>query len=204
MYAAVLAFFILLAVTSIYVLHSKTYYSYVVKIYSILEFGLIAWFLAEIVKSKLAKRILLLSIPTFSLFAIFSALYFSNTQSTIANYPYLLEALIFIVFIIFFFYEKMKSVVLYPLSQSITFWICVAFFLFFTGNFFFFLFLNFGGSKELNMLLGTIYGFVTISKNIILSFALFATEPVEINEEQLHIPTDINLDDFTLPNSTKT
>jgi hypothetical protein len=97
----------------------------------------------------------------------------------------------------------MKTVILYPLSQSITFWICVAFFLYFTGTFFFFIFLNYTGDQHFNALLSTIYSFVTITKNIILSLAFLANEPIEQVEEQLHIPTDINLDDFTLYNQPK-
>lgn len=49
----------------------------------------------------------------------------------------------------------------------------------------------------------TIYSFVTITKNIILSLALFASEPIETNDEGLQIPTDINLDGFTLTNTKK-
>ncbi|MEO6538655.1 MAG: hypothetical protein ABIT07_08005 [Ferruginibacter sp.] len=95
----------------------------------------------------------------------------------------------------------MQTVVMYPLYQSITFWICVAFFIYFTGNFFFFLFSN--TTKDPNFIkqLLIIYGIVTITKNILLCCALLASEPVEENDEVLNIPTDINLDDFTLTNA---
>ena len=47
-----------------------------------------------------------------------------------------------------------------------------------------------------------IYGIVTITKNIILCLALlFAKEPTEQNNEILNIPTEINLDDFTITNA---
>ena len=43
---------------------------------------------------------------------------------------------------------------------------------------------------------------VTSTKNIILSLAImFASEPNEQNEHELNIPTNLNLDDFTLTNS---
>ena len=44
-----------------------------------------------------------------------------------------------------------------------------------------------------------IYSVVTISKNILLSIAFLAKEPVE-NSEELQIPADLNFDDFTLTN----
>jgi hypothetical protein len=95
----------------------------------------------------------------------------------------------------------MKTVVMYPLYQSITFWICVAFFIYFTGNFFYILFASTANADAaFGKQLVTIYGIVTITKNIILSLALLANEPTEQTEEILNIPTDLNLDDFTLTN----
>ncbi|MEO7046766.1 MAG: hypothetical protein ABI091_15790 [Ferruginibacter sp.] len=94
----------------------------------------------------------------------------------------------------------MKTVIMYPLYQSIVFWICVAFFIYFTGNFFFFIFSN--TTKDLSFMkqLQIIYGIVTISKNVILCLALFANEPIEQNDEILNIPSEMNLDDFTPTN----
>ncbi|MEO7446017.1 MAG: hypothetical protein ABIT96_00045 [Ferruginibacter sp.] len=43
-----------------------------------------------------------------------------------------------------------------------------------------------------------IYGLVTITKNIILSLALLASEYIEEENEELHIPKDLQLDEFTL------
>ncbi len=97
----------------------------------------------------------------------------------------------------------MKTVIIYPLYQSITFWICVGFFLYFTGNFFFFLFSNTSTDKSFVKQLNIIYSFVTITKNIILSLSLFVNEPNEVEDDELQIPTNINLDEFTLTNPKK-
>ena len=97
----------------------------------------------------------------------------------------------------------MKTVIIYPLYQSQTFWICVGFFLYFTGNFFFFLFSNTTTDKAFITQLNIIYSFVTITKNLILSLSLLVDEPIETNDEGLQIPTDINLDGFTLTNTKK-
>ena len=43
-----------------------------------------------------------------------------------------------------------------------------------------------------------IYGMVTVVKNILLCLSLFANENVEQSDEELHIPSDLNLDEFSL------
>jgi len=94
----------------------------------------------------------------------------------------------------------MKIVVMYPLYQSIIFWICVGFFLYFTGTFFFFLFIKSSDDKEFKILMNSIYGIVTITKNILLCLSLFATENIEKADDELHIPNDLDLDEFSLTN----
>jgi hypothetical protein len=90
----------------------------------------------------------------------------------------------------------MKTVVLSPLYQSITFWICVAFFIYFTGTFFFFLFVNSNPSIEFIHQMNLIYGIVTIAKNIILCLSLLGQENLEV-ENEFSIPSEMNLDEFS-------
>lgn len=154
--------------------------------------------LGSIVRNAFVKNSIKYSIPFFIVIAL--VYYFIITPQTFSTIPSILECLLFMIFIIYFFYEKMKTVIMYPLYQSIVFWICVAFFIYFTGNFFFFIFSN--TTQDLSFLkqLLFIYAIVTIAKNLILCLALFANEPIEQNDEILNIPSDINLDDFTPTN----
>lgn len=122
---------------------------------------------------------------------ISEANYFSQT-------PVLIEFFIFIIFIIYFFYEKMQTVVLYPLYQSITFWISVGLFIYFTGNLFFMIFLKSSDDPVFINQMKNIYSFITISKNIILCLALFGNEFIDSQEENLYIPPDVDLDEFSL------
>ncbi|MBS1733381.1 MAG: hypothetical protein JST02_08805 [Bacteroidetes bacterium] len=101
------------------------------------------------------------------------------------------------ILIIYFFYERMQTVVSYPLYQSITFWISVGLFLYFTGNFFFLLFKKTSNDPNLKNQMRSIYVIVTISKNIILSSAFFANEVPENQEEEFSIPANLDLDDFS-------
>ncbi len=89
---------------------------------------------------------------------------------------------------------------MYPLYQSIVFWICVAFFLLFTGTFFFFLLVSYSKDVVFKQQLVYIYSFVTITKNILLCLALFATENKEQTSDELHIPNHMDLDEFSLTN----
>ncbi len=43
-----------------------------------------------------------------------------------------------------------------------------------------------------------IYSIVTITKNILLSLSLFANEHVEETNDELLIPSDLDLDEFSL------
>ncbi|CAN5741726.1 hypothetical protein BH11BAC4_BH11BAC4_15940 [soil metagenome] len=119
-----------------------------------------------------------------------------STSTNYNNYPSLIEFLIFIIFIIYFFYEKMNTVVEYPLYQSISFWICMGLFIYFTGNFFFFLFINSSKDKQFLNQMRVIYGVVTICKNIMLCVAFFAEERIDQEENAFQIPNEIDLDSF--------
>jgi hypothetical protein len=89
---------------------------------------------------------------------------------------------------------------MYPLYQSVTFWICVGFFLYFTGTFFFFLFIKSSQDPDFKRQMNFIYGIVTVTKNILLCLSLFANEHLENENETLNIPSEIDLDEFSLTN----
>ncbi len=89
---------------------------------------------------------------------------------------------------------------MYPLYQSIVFWISVSFFIYFTGNFFFFIFTNATNDVDFINQLQLIYGIVTITKNILLCLSLFANEPVEKTNEILDIPDNLQHEDFAPTN----
>ncbi|RZL44307.1 MAG: hypothetical protein EOP00_20270 [Pedobacter sp.] len=139
-----------------------------------------------------------LSIFPFVLFAFLD--YFLSDKSQFNNHSNIVSSLLLILFIIYFFYEKMNTVVMYPLYQSISFWICVGLFLYFAGSFFFFLFINSGGGKEFEVMMNSIYAFVVILKNILLSLSLLASENPDGKTGDFDIPNDLNLDELSLTN----
>lgn len=171
------------------------------RLYSIAEFSIIAYFLYHIIKFPLFRKLILTSIPIFLIFSIVD--YLMGPKVQFNNHSNLISSLLLIIFIIYYFYEKMKIVVMYPLYQSIVFWICVAFFLLFTGTFFFFLLVSYTSDQAFKFQLVYIYSFVTITKNILLCLSLFATENKEQANDELQIPTHMDLDEFSINNLKK-
>ena len=178
-------------------LKNRDVYFLVMRLFNICEFSTIALFTWDIIKSKFVKQIIWVLIPAFIFYAVFD--YFGSDRSHFNNHSHIVSALLIIILIIYFFYEKMKTVVMYPLYQSIVFWICVAYFLYFTGTFFFFLFIKSSNDNEFKVLMNTIYGVVTITKNILLCLSLLASESIDQQiSDELHIPTEVDLGEFSL------
>lgn len=168
---------------------------FIFRLFNILEYSIIALFIHFVLKGRVFKKIVLFSIPPFILYSAID--YFANDRLQFNNHSNIVSALLLIVFIVYFFYEKMNTVVLYPLYQSIYFWICVGLFLYFTGSFFFFIFSTSDVDK---ILMKSIYALVVIMKNILLCISLFSSENADKDESPLQIPTDLDLDEFSLTN----
>jgi len=199
-YCILLSVFVLisfLAITN----HFTSLYLLNIRIYVVVEYTIFSIFFFYILKKSIPKRIIIFSILPFIIFSFYDL--FNTGKANFSYYPLIIEFLVFIVVLIYFFYEKMQTVVLYPLYQSITFWICVGLFIYFTGNFFYLLFSKSSTDPKFQLQMKIIYSFVTISKNVLLSLALFANEPNEENNNELQIPTDLNLDEFSLTNLKK-
>ena len=198
-YTILLAFFVIITIIVLKVLHEKNYYFLIFRIFNIFEFATISIFLHRTIKNDIVKKIIISTIYIFFLWALID--YLLNDKTKFNNHSSIVSSLILISYIVYFFFEKMKTVVMYPLYQTISFWICVAFFLYFSGTFFFFLFSQSSLDPQFKNQMKLIYGLVTLSKNIILSLALFANEQDESAvEEKLNLPDNINLDEISLTN----
>ena len=191
-YSILLSVFVFIGTFSAYFLKTKEFYILTVKLYTLTEYILFAIFLQLNYLNKTAKSIIIFSIFPFLFFCIYD--FFLN-GSRFSPYPLLIEFMAFIIFIIYFFYERMKIIESTPTYLSINFWICVGLFLYFTGNFFFLICSNNITDKILINQIRYIYTLVTITKNIILSCALFANDFTVINNNEVfNPPADLNLD----------
>ena len=90
-----------------------------------------------------------------------------------------------------------------PLYKTISFWLCVGLFIFFTGNLSFLIFIRYTKDHALIDQMQLIYSFVTITKNIILAGAWFAHEKLQTEADIIQLPENMKLDDdFTFTNTT--
>lgn len=191
-YALVSAIFVAITLITTKVFQNYNLNFFFLRIFNICEFTLISLFLIEVLKNASVRKVARISIVAFAVFALVD--YFISDKNQFNNHSNIVSSLILIAFLVYFFYEKMNTVVMYPLYQTISFWICVGLFLYFTGSFFFFIFIKSSVDKAL---MNNIYAMVVIIKNIILSLSLLATEPKDDSEDTLHIPTDLDLDELS-------
>ena len=93
--------------------------------------------------------------------------------------------------------EKMRESTMFPIYQTISFWICVALFIYVTGNFFFITLSSPTNSPGIRQQLQLIYVFVNVVKNILYCVAFFGNEPLDSNKtDEFMFPSNINLDDL--------
>ena len=166
-----------------------------VRIYLILEFLLICFFYKTIFKSVRIKRILT-SLPIlFILFCTYNYVKSSKTEFDFA--PLVVECLFFTVVILYYFYERIMYNFSTPLFQLPSFWISVAFLIYFSGNFFLFLFSkiieNDPGFADQYTL---IYSSITIIKNILLCTALIVNKNLVETKNISSIIPNLNIENF--------
>ena len=192
-YIILLAFFSSISLYVLNIEHSKAAYLFIVRLYFAVEYATLVFFFSLLFQNKLVKKIILFSIIPFWVYCIYN--FFVSEHDTFNNYPALIEFSVFILVILFYFYEKMKIVSNIPLFQSISFWLCVGLFIYFTGNLFFLLFVTSTSDKELLKQVFLIYTGVTITKNLILAGAWFAKEKLQTDADIIQIPENMKLDD---------
>lgn len=201
-YTILLAFF---STAALYVLnyeHSRSAYLFILRVYIAIEYAILVYFFSILFQNIILRKIVLLSIVPFWIYCIYN--FFVSKPDTFNNYPALIQFSVFILVIIYYFYEKMRVVSSMPLYKSISFWLCVGLFIYFTGNLFFLLFATSATDKDIIKQMLLIYSAVTITKNIILGSAWFANESVSSDADIIQLPENMNLDDdfnFTKTNN---
>ena len=164
---------------------------------TLFEFAAPAFIVYCLLDSVHFKKIIRITVPVIIAFALIYCTWFGWT--TPYTLPMMVSFFVLMVYLIFYFYEKVRTVTNIPLSQTISFWICVGFFIFITGSFFFPIIFDVSNDNALQENIRIIYSLMTIVKAIIFCLAFLATEPSKGTEE-LMIPDDLKLDDFTPEN----
>lgn len=198
-YSIGLAVFATTSLLTRYVLQNLNLSLIIVRCYLAFEYSLFAYFLSLLYKNVIFKKVILTSVLGYWSFIVFDI--FQNGKF-IGEFVPVIEFLLFLFFLIYYFFERMNTLVAHPIYHSISFWICVGLLLYFSGNFFIFLLSNSSHEKGFISQIKVIYSFVTITKNILLSVAFFANDlPENSNDNNFQFPEELNLDSFNLKNT---
>lgn len=171
------------------------------RVYILVEYFFFSLFFYFLLKSKIGKIVTILSVIPFTIFCILSYLF--GDKSKFDNYPPLVEFSLFLVIIGYYFFEKMKFISSVPLYKQISFWLCVGLFIYFSGNFFYYLMITSTKDVSINKQMKVITAIINILKDIILSLAWFAHERTETDVDIIKFPNGLGLDDdlpFIKPN----
>jgi hypothetical protein len=164
-----------------------------VRIYDIIEYALLSIFFTVHASNVFVKRIVRYSIIPFIIFCIYD--YYNSDKNSYAFLPLVIECLILMTVLIFIFYEKITHSFTTPLYQTSFFWISVAFIVYFSGNFFLFLYSkNSFNDESFQNQYTIIYTTFTILKDILLCIAATIKERGNTNNLTSNSPIFPNID----------
>jgi len=177
-----------------YHLHSRTLDLLFLRFVIIIEFLSLSLFYYYNIKARAKKNIGITCAVAFILYSYYD--YHISKNDDFSYIPLVIESLFFLIVIPYFFYECMRHNVAKPIYQSPSFWISIAFLIYFSGNFFQFLFSENYTDPQFIALSNTVYDIVTIIKDTLLSIAVFINNIEEKKTHTHKIPISINLDIF--------
>lgn len=172
---------------------SESLRSIFVRIFIAVEFFFMSMIFYYSIKQNLLKKIILVLIVLFLFFSIFD--YITTDKSKLGYRSHVAECLILLVYIIYYFYEKIQMTTIVPIFQTNLFWIAVAFIIYCSGNFFLFLYSNQQNDEQFKLQYTLIYSTFTILKNILLCIGVMIKQPKE-NAEYQDLKTRYSFPEF--------
>jgi hypothetical protein len=165
-------FFVLIGNYFFYIAQSQTYYILSARFFYSVEIIFIPLIFLPNFSSIVIRRISVLLSAILFVYSIFD--FVSSFNNTEFNFLIVvLECILLLINILFFFYEKMRSESIIPLYQTTFFWIAIAFFIYSTGNFFLFIFSsNSVQDESFSFQYTIIYSGVEIVKNILFCIGI--------------------------------
>ena len=164
-----------------------------VRVYNVIEYSLLAYFFSLYITNKYIRIILKFSVIGYLIFCIYS---FINAK--VPEMPFVpasIEHILLLIFIIYYFFEVMQLSAVEPIYQKAIFWICVAFIINSSGNFFLFLYSkNSYNDEAFKKQYTLIYTTVTVLKNLLLCIAISIKEKPEDHPQTNFL--DVDLDSF--------
>ena len=191
MYTTVFAFFLCLSIYFKFISSNGILRLLANRFFLITEFSLLSFFYYTCISGKRIKIIFKLSVISFFLYSLYD--YFITKPGDFSFIPLVIECLYFLLVIVYFFYNKIQNDLNTSIYYQPVFWISVGFLIYFSGNFFLFLFsrsmINDPGFRIQYTI---IYDSVTIIKNIFICTAIIVN--TKIDEQISNLNKNINID----------
>jgi hypothetical protein len=177
-----------------YYLDSPLVQLFIVRISIIVEFIFLSLFYFYNLKYK-RKKIFLIS--SLSIFIVYSFYDYYTYPTEFSYIPLVIQCLFFLLVIPYYFYEQMQFSIASPIYQLPSFWISVAFLIYFSGNFFLFLYSKtMFKDTESKIQYNMIYCCFTIIKDMLLCTAIFINNHKDKEALHSNIPISFDLDSF--------
>ena len=166
---------IVIALTSILsslclLVYEQTYsYQIIVKLFAFSEFVILSYYYKLLLNRKVANNIFIIS------FLFFSFLIYKNwltKESAQITYPLLFEFIYFIIILLYYYFLRISTNDNKPIYEEIEFWQTTAFFIYFSGNFFFLIFVSYNNVQLPHIQMQIDYSTITLLKNLIIEEAL--------------------------------
>lgn len=194
-YTATFAFFLLLSIYFRQIAKNFQEQLIVNRIFLIIEFTFLCFFYNSCLVNKCRKVVAVVAVSLFLLYSAYD--FYISKPDEFTFIPLVIECLFFLLIIIFYFYEKIKYSIATPIYYSPDFWISVAFLIYFSGNFFLFLFSkSMYKNPNFKTEFTIIYGTITIIKNIFLCIAIFVNANSIQQQNKNNRPIDVDLGSF--------
>lgn len=198
LYSIFYAFFLCLSIYFRIFLKNGSLQLIVNRVFLVSEFIFLSVFYHYCIEKKFSKWIFLLSAIFFLLFSFFD--YYTSKKGVFSFIPLVIECLFFLVVIIYFFYEKLQNDLYTSIYYYPSFWISVGFLIYFSGNFFLFLFSRtMYSNPSFKVQFTIVYNFVAIIKNIFICTAILVNAKTDYTKHDPNKPIEIDLDSFILP-----
>jgi hypothetical protein len=163
--------------------HRSTIYN-VLSVFTLVEYSIFSYVLYSVITNRIFRAIILISSALFFVFTVFY--YLTVKNNTFDSLPASFEAILIVVFSIFYLFDQMNKPQVIFIYQEPNFWFVVAFIIYFSGTLFLFIQAS-NLTKEVRDNFWKISLFSNIIKNILFAIA-FSTRKSRNLEQAFEPP----------------
>jgi len=162
---------------------------YLLYAFTIVEYSFICYFIYLVLPKNLIKKIVLIAWFSFLLIAFADYISF-NPKREFDSFVIGIESIIILLLCIYYLFSQIKGSNSLLIYSTFNFWVVIAFFIYFSGTFFLYLFTDKMGSS---LAFQKIYFIINISFNILKNILLCVAMTMKINDT-------VNLQKTIIPN----